>query len=84
MARVRPRIKIARIKNMAREKFVLKIAQKGNNIVYNFENDKFSFENLEKLLRIYKNRIKFSSGNIPYITFKILDNSFVVFSLSLI
>ena len=67
-------LEIARIKNMAREKSVLKIVQKGNNIVYNFENDKFSFENLEKLLRIYKNRIKFSSGNIPYITFKILDN----------
>ena len=54
--------------------WISEIVQKGNNIVYNFENDKFSFENLEKLLRIYKNRIKFSSGNIPYITFKILDN----------
>ncbi|MGN1299675.1 MAG: transcription-repair coupling factor [Candidatus Scatovivens sp.] len=71
-------LEVTRIKNLARQKNVLKIAQKGNNIVYNFEENKFEFENFEKLLKIYKNRIKFSPGNIPYITLKLLDNENVL------
>ena len=65
---------IARIKNLARQKFVLKISQKGNNIVYNLEDGKFNFEALEKIIRIYKNRIRFSPGAVPYITFKLMEN----------
>ena len=61
-------LEVARIKNLAFEKNVLKIMQKGNNIVYNLDASKFEFSNFQKLLKIYRNKIRFSKGNIPYIT----------------
>ena len=33
-----------------------------------------NFEALEKIIRIYKNRIRFSPGAVPYITFKLMEN----------
>ncbi len=66
-------LEIARIKNMAREKSVIKIAQKGNNIIYHFDAKKFAFESVDKLIKIYRSRIKFSPGNIPYITFSLSE-----------
>ena len=67
-------LEVARIKNLAREKSVVKIMQKGNNIVYNIIENEFNFNNLEKIMRIYRNRIKFSPGNRPYITLKLVEN----------
>ena len=64
---------IARIKNLAREKFILKIQQKRENIIFYFDNTKFNFEVIDKLMKIYRNRIKFSPSQAPYITFKILN-----------
>ena len=66
-------LEIARIKNIAREKSVIKIAQKGNNIIYHFDSNKFNFEVIDKLIKIYRSRIKFSPGNIPYITFQLSE-----------
>ena len=66
-------LEIARIKNMAREKSIIKIAQKGNNIIYHFDPTKFNIESIDKLIKIYRSRIKFSPGNIPYITFNLSE-----------
>lgn len=71
-------LEIARIKNLAREKFVLKINQRGNNIIYYFDEKKFNVDMVEKLMRIYRAKIKFSPSKIsPYITVQI-TNSFEI------
>ena len=64
---------IARIKNLCREKHILKIAQKNENIIFYFESDEFNFDVVDKLMKMYRNRIKFSPARDPYITFKLLD-----------
>ena len=64
---------IARIKNKARENGMVKVMQRRDNLVYFFDNERFNFEILDKMLKIYKNRIKFTPGVEPYITFKITD-----------
>ncbi len=68
-------LEIARIKNSAREKFVLKINQRGNNIIYYFDEKNFNVDVVEKLMKIYKAKIKFSpSKTSPYITIKIAND----------
>ncbi len=64
---------ITRIKSMAREKFVLKIAQKGDNIVYYFDASRFNIDVVDKFMKLYRNRIKFSPAKEPYVTFKLLN-----------
>ena len=64
---------IARIKNKARENGMVKVMQRRDNLVYFFDNERFNFEILDKMLKIYKNRIKFTPGVEPYITFKVTD-----------
>ena len=64
---------ISRIKILAREKYVFKIMQKGENIVFHFDEKKFNFEIVDKLMKAFRNRIKFSPAKEPYITFKLLD-----------
>ena len=64
---------IARIKNLSREKHILKVAQKNENIIFYFESDEFNFDVVDKLMKMYRNRIKFSPAREPYITFKLLD-----------
>ena len=43
------------------------------NIIFHFEKERFNVECVDKLMKIYRNRIKFSPANNPYITFKISD-----------
>lgn len=62
---------ISRIKNLAKLKAVLKIVQKGNNIIYHFDNDYFDMENIDKLIMKYKSRIRFSPSVNPYLTFNL-------------
>jgi len=64
-------LEITRIKNLAKRKYVLKIVQKGNNIVYHFDNDNFDMEVVTKLIVKYKNKIKFSPSVNPYLTFSL-------------
>ena len=64
---------ITRIKILAREKYVFKIMQKGDNIVFHFDEKKFNFEIVDKLMKVFRNRIKFSPAKEPYITFKLQD-----------
>ena len=66
-------IKIAKIKEMANENGIVKIMQKQNNIVFWINKENFVLD-IDKLVKKYKNRIKFSPAKEPYITYK-LDNS---------
>ena len=71
-------LEVARIKILCFEKFVLKINQRGNNIIYYFNEEKFDVNVVEKLMRIYKGKIKFSPSKIsPYITVQI-NNDFEI------
>ena len=66
-------LEIARIKNLAREKYILKIQQRDDRVVFYFDSTKFNFEVVDKLMKTFRNRIKFSPAKEPYITFKVLD-----------
>ena len=66
-------LEISRIKIFARQNYILKINQKLDNIVFHFERDKFNVDCIDKLMKIYRNRIKFSPATEPYITFKLKD-----------
>ena len=63
-------IEVSRIKMMCKEKYIIKVSQRGKNIVFTFNNKKFDLSIIEKLLKIYENKIKFSPGN-PYITLRV-------------
>lgn len=67
-------IEVARIKRMCKQKHIIKISQKRQNIVFTFDNKKFNLKVVEKLVAKYKNKIKFSTGN-PYITLNLGSNS---------
>ncbi len=64
-------LEVARIKMLARAAYVLKINQKQENVVFHFEKDNFNVDCIDKLMKIYRNRIKFSPATEPYITFKL-------------
>lgn len=61
-------LEIARIKNLCREKKIVKIQQKGSNIIFilsAFNNDK-----AVDLIKRYGHQIRFSPGITPYLTLK--------------
>lgn len=64
-------IEIAIIKNLAREVGIIKILQKQENIVFHYESGRFDIKMVDELIKKYKNRIKFSPAQEPYITYKI-------------
>ena len=61
---------IARIKYMAKPLYITKIASKRTAVVFTFEQSKFDVD-IQKLVSIYKNRLKFSPGVKPMITLDI-------------
>ena len=63
-------IEIARIRNMSREKSIIKISQKLDKVIFYFDEKSFDFEIVDKLIKKYGMRIKFSPGKNPYITYK--------------
>ena len=65
-------IEISRIKNLAREKQVIKIQSRPMGIMFTF--NEFNNENIDVLLEKYKNKIHFSATGKPYITLKIDNN----------
>lgn len=67
-------IEVSRIKRMCKQKYIIKISQRRQNIVFTFDNKKFDVKIVEKLVDKYKNKIKFSTGN-PYITLNVESNS---------
>lgn len=64
-------IQIARIKELCKQNHILKISQKMNGIVFNFDANTFRMEIVDILLNKFRNKIKFSPGREPYITYKI-------------
>ena len=66
---------IARIKILCREKSILKVSQRDMNILFFFEQDKFNIDIVDKLMKTFRNRIKFSPAQMPYITFKLQDKN---------
>ena len=61
---------IARIKNLCKEKNIIKITQKQNNIVFFFNINDFDNAIIDVLVKEYKDDIRFSPGAEPYITLK--------------
>ena len=61
---------IARIKNLCKEKNIIKVSQKMNNVVFYFDNNKFNMDNIDLLVQKYKDNIRISPGLEPYITLK--------------
>ena len=66
---------IARIKILCKETGVFKVSQKLSNIVFSFDLNLFNPEIVNKLVEIYKDRIRFSQGVEPYITLRIKSES---------
>lgn len=67
-------IEIARLKALCKEKGIMKIVQKVSGIVFTFDSNEFHAENVDKMLTKWKNKIKFSPGSQPYVTYKIQTN----------
>ena len=65
---------IARIKNMCKEKNIIKLSQKTNNIVFYFDSNRFNMDNIDLLVNKYKENIRFSPGLESYITLKNIHN----------
>lgn len=61
-------LEIARIKNLARKANVVKIMQKKDGILFLYDKDKFDVSMVDKMVKKYNRRIRFSPGNQPYIT----------------
>lgn len=66
-------LEIARIKNLAKAANVLKIMQKRDGIVFIYDNSKFDMSLVDKMVKKYNRRVRFSKGVDPYITL-ILEN----------
>ena len=49
--------------------------QKMQGVVYYFQADKFRMEVVDQLVKQYRNKIKFSPGKDPYITYKMQELS---------
>ena len=62
-------LEIARIKNLAKEANVLKIMQKRDGIVFLYDSIKFDMSIIDKMVKKYNRRVRFSPGKDPYITF---------------
>ena len=62
---------IARIRNMCRAKNIIKVAQKTDKVIFYFDEKTFDFTVVDKLLKKYGMRIKFSPAKNPYVTYKL-------------
>ncbi|MFR2534200.1 MAG: transcription-repair coupling factor [Clostridia bacterium] len=66
-------IEVARIKELCSKNQVMKISQKKEAIVFQYEKQTIEAEKIEQLIKKYGTRIRFSPGNQPYITLKIKE-----------
>lgn len=64
-------IEIARIKNSCKEKGISKVMQRQNNMVFYLVSSVFDVSKIEKLMKTYQGKIKFSPSAMPYITYKL-------------
>ena len=70
-------IEVARIKELCKEKGITKVMQKQNNIVFYFNQELFTLD-ITKLIERYGERIKFSTGIVPYLTYKLKDKNNII------
>ena len=66
-------IDIARIRNMCRDKNIIKISQKTNKVIFYFDEKLFDFQVVDELIKKYGMRIKFSPAKNPYVTYILKD-----------
>ena len=71
-------LEVTRIKNLCRQKGIIKIMQKENNVIFYFDIDKFNGENIQVMLDKYKNRMQFSLGRNNYITIKNIEQGEII------
>ncbi len=71
-------LEIARIKIICEKIGVIKVAQKGQVVIFLFEAESFRMEWVNDLIAKFRNQIKFSPAKDPYITFKIKNNENVL------
>ena len=64
-------LEISRIKNMAKNKFITKISNKRDSIVFTYDTNKFNINCVQELIKKYGSKIKFASGIKPMITLKL-------------
>ena len=68
-------IEIARIKQLCKKSNIIKIMQRKESTVFYFDSSKFKPESINKIIKLYNNKIKFSPGKDSYITLKLESNS---------
>ena len=68
-------IEIARIKQLCNKSNIIKIMQRKESTVFYFDSSKFNPELINKIIKLYNNKIKFSPGKDSYITLKLESNS---------
>ena len=71
-------IEIARIRNGARAKNIIKIAQKDDKVIFYFDEKTFDFGVVDELIKKYGMRIKFSPARNPYVTYKLKNVSDII------
>lgn len=71
-------LEITRIRNLCKKVGIIRVSQKNNKIVFYIEEKKFNSDNIGKLVDIYKNRIQFSPGKTPYITYNLKEGKNMV------
>ena len=67
-------IDVARIRNACRAKNIIKVVQKQEKVIFYFDEKTFDFEVVDKIIKKYGMRIKFSPAKNPYITY-LMKNS---------
>lgn len=68
---------IARIKEKCKEMGITKVTQKDNRVVFYFNPESFTL-NVANLISEYNNRIKFSTGVNPYVTWTLKNTNNVI------
>lgn len=71
-------LEITRIKQLEKQVNIIKIMQKGNKVLFTPNSKNFNMDVIPKLIEEYKDRIKFSSGISPYITYRLNDVNNVI------
>lgn len=71
-------LEITRIKQLARKANIIKVMQKGNKIVFNLNPKKFNMDAVPKIIEQYKDKVKFSSGINPYITYNMRNENDII------
>ena len=74
-------LEIAKIKEMLYKNGITKLIQKRNNLVFTINPENFILD-IDKLIKKYKNRIKFSPAKEPYVTYKLENSSNIIHEIT--